>query len=420
LDPITLPFILQSFIDDHTAQCLRWTKDIIDQYGGRLAGTESCLNTASRIRDELEKVCGNAMLETFTTHPLAFMNFYKINVIIYLICVIMLLYNLPLPAGIGLLFIIVSGMFEFGYYREFFDRLFPMKTCANVWAKLEPHDEVKQQIIISGHHDSPQEILFLKRFQKLFAIRAFAPDFFHIGGILFCWIWVLIQAISGRPPSYADTLKVFMIIGLLFVIPKFFLVGRKVSPGARDNLIGSAITLQTARLFASQHDAGLSGLRYTRLIFISFDAEESGLRGSRTFVDRHLKELQSLPTYMLNIDTIYTANQLQFLVTDLNGYVKLSKEVALECQQVAQQAGYPSRLTRMLFGGGATDAAEMAKVGVKATTMIAMPTEIIRDGLVYHTLQDTIERVEPEAVQACLRVIHDFILQKEQQAAGQA
>jgi aminopeptidase YwaD len=47
--------------------------------------------------------------------------------------------------------------------------------------------------------------------------------------------------------------------------------------------------------------------------------------------------------------------------------------------------------------------------------MIAMATEIIRDGLVYHTLKDTIDQVEPEAVQTCLRVIHEFIQQKEQQ-----
>ena len=119
---------------------------------------------------------------------------------------------------------------------------------------------------------------------------------------------------------------------------------------------------------------------------------------------------------MLNIDTIYNADQLQFMLSDLNGYVKLSQETALECQQIARQAGYPARLTRMLFRGGSTDAAELAKVGIKATTMIAMPTEIIRDGLVYHTLQDTIDRVEPAAVQACLRVIRGFILQKEQQS----
>ncbi|HMD88373.1 MAG TPA: M28 family peptidase [Anaerolineaceae bacterium] len=405
---------LPNLFEGPASQCLSWTMDIINRFGPRLAGTESCLNTAKSIREEFENICGTARLETFTTHPLAFMNFYKINVTVYIICLILIFYNQPLPAVIGLLFIIVSGMLEFGYYREFFDWLFPQKTCANVWSKLEPQGKVEQQIIISGHHDSPQEILFLKKYQKLFAFRAFAPDLFHIGGIIFCSSWVFIQAFSGRLPTYIGVLKIFMLAGLLVVIPKFFLVGRKVSPGAGDNLIASAMIIQTARMFANQPGTGSSSLKHTRLTFISFDAEESGLRGSRAFVRQHSAELQSFPSFMLNIDTIYNANQLQFMLSDLNGYVKLSQETAQECQQIACKAGYPARLTQMLFGGGSTDAAELAKVGFKATTMIAMPTEIIRDGLVYHTLKDTIDRVEPEAVRACLRVIHDFILQKEQ------
>ncbi|MDR3577111.1 MAG: M28 family peptidase [Anaerolineaceae bacterium] len=418
METTTPPTTLNQFFDEATNQSLQWTRDIIDQFGGRLAGTESCLETARCIRRELEKLCGTAQLEAFATHPLAFMNFYKINVSVYVLCVIALLFNLALPTAIGLVFIMVSGMLEFGYYREFFDRIFPKKTCTNVWAKLEPQGEVKQQIIISGHHDSPQEILFLKRFQKLFALRAFAPDFFHIGGIIFCSGWVISQTINGQPPVFAGALKGFMLIGLLVVVPKFFLVSMKISPGAGDNLIASAMTIQSAGMFCSQGQTGLSSLAHTRLMFISFDAEESGLRGSRAFVQQHKAELQSVPTFMVNIDTIYNANQLQFMVSDLNGYVKLSQETALECQQIACQAGFPARLTRMLFGGGSTDAAELAKIGVKATTMIAMPTEIIRDGLVYHTLQDTIERVEPAAVQGCLQVIHDFILLKERQAAN--
>ncbi len=417
MEPTTLPPISQSRIGDPVSQCLDWTKDTIDRFGPRLAGTQSCLNSAKSIQEAFEKNCGTAWLEPFSTHPLAFMNFYKINVVVYLLSLLALLYNQPLAAVVGLLFIMTSGMLEFGYYREFFDRLFPKKTCTNVWAMLEPQGPVRQQVIISGHHDSPQEILFLRSFQKLFALRIFAPDLFHIGGIVFSLSWVFVQSASSQPPLYATGLKVFMIIGLLFVVPKFFLVWSKVSPGAGDNLIASAMTIQTARYFADPHKTGFSSLAHTRLLFISFDAEESGLRGSRAFVKRHAAELQALPTTMLNIDSIYNADQLQFMTSDLNGYVKLSKETALECQQIARQAGYPARLTRMLFGGGATDAAELAKVGVNATTLIAMPTEIIREGLVYHTLQDTVERVEPEAVQACLQIIQEFILLKEQQAA---
>lgn len=70
----------------------------------------------------------------------------------------------------------------------------------------------------------------------------------------------------------------------------------------------------------------------------------------------------------------------------------------------------------MVFGGGGTDAAEFAKVGVKATSMLAMPTTVFREGLAYHTLQDTVEAIEPEAVRACLAVAKGFVLHKDRAA----
>jgi hypothetical protein len=64
----------------------------------------------------------------------------------------------------------------------------------------------------------------------------------------------------------------------------------------------------------------------------------------------------------------------------------------------------------MRFGGGGTDAAELVKVGVRATTMIAMPAGVIRDGLIYHTMQDTVETVDPRAVAVCIEVAYRLAL----------
>jgi hypothetical protein len=68
----------------------------------------------------------------------------------------------------------------------------------------------------------------------------------------------------------------------------------------------------------------------------------------------------------------------------------------------------------MPFGGGGTDAAPLVRVGVKATTLVAMPVGLIRDGLVYHTLRDTVEAIEIEAVEACLHIAHDLVLDIDQ------
>ena len=74
------------------------------------------------------------------------------------------------------------------------------------------------------------------------------------------------------------------------------------------------------------------------------------------------------------------------------------------CRQIASGLGYTAGLAVMRFGGGGTDAAELARAGVHATTMLGMSTRVVRDGLVYHTLADTVDAIEPEAVEACLAV----------------
>jgi len=162
--------------------------------------------------------------------------------------------------------------------------------------------------------------------------------------------------------------------------------------------------VELARRLADPARPGKSSLNQTRITFVSFDAEEPGLRGSRAYLKQRQDQLQSMPTFMLNIDSIYNDKHLQFLVSDLNGSIQLSNDLAEQYQGLAASAGISSKLTRMVFGGGATDAAELTRAGVQATTMLAMSTALVRVGLVYHIAKDTVDAIAPEAVRACLEV----------------
>jgi aminopeptidase YwaD len=389
------------------------TANWIDCFGGRLAGSDACRDTAEKLKSELTGPCGEAHLEEFETHPAAFMSFHRISFTVYVISTLLLILRQPIPAAVGFVSIITIGMLEFGVYKELVDFLYPKKTCQNVWAKLEPQGEARQQIIISGHHDSAHELSFLRSHQKLYAFRIILPDWFQMLGVVYSLYWAGYRIFTGADPAYWQLPTAMLFIGIFLFAPKFFLAGPKATPGAGDNLIASAMAVELARQASVQ--PGRSRLQHTRLIFVSFDAEEAGLRGSRAFARRHSSELQSLPTCMLNIDSIYNLDDLQFLINDLNGYVPLSGEVVEECLEVSRQAGIPVRTMKMIFGGGATDACELAKVGVKATTLIAMPTGLIRDGLAYHTINDTVEAIEPGAVEACLRIAWDWLHWKDQQ-----
>jgi len=41
------------------------------------------------------------------------------------------------------------------------------------------------------------------------------------------------------------------------------------------------------------------------------------------------------------------------------------------------------------------------------------PTAIARDGLVYHTPNDTVEHIDAEAVETCLNIVYRYIREKD-------
>jgi Zn-dependent M28 family amino/carboxypeptidase len=276
---------------------------------------------------------------------------------------------------------------------------------------LEPRGQATRQLIISAHHDAAREFRFLRGNQKLYGLKILIPDVFCMLSCLVAWINWGSQVFTYRLPGFTHLSNFVLIIGVYFVFTKFFLFTDNVSPGAGDNLIASTMLVELAKCFRDPLKSGHSFLQQTRLIFISFDAEEAGLRGSRAWVREHKEELQSLPTLALNIDNIYNLKDLGFLVSDLNDHITLDRSLVDRCLLIARELGYPSRTCNMPFGGGGTDAAELARVGVRATTMLAMPTDLVREGMVYHTMQDTVDKIEVEAVRACLKIAEKLALE---------
>lgn len=401
----------------YTRRALEDTGVLIDRYGGRLAGSEACHQVAQALCADFSEVCGPAQvcMEPFTTRPSAFTRFYQIDILLYVIGLILLWLNLPLVAAPLLFFMMTAAGLQFGYYIELYDRFYPQETCHNVVATLEPRGNVQQQVILSAHHDSAQELRFLKGSQRLYALKIIIPDFFRVLAAVFAIYWAGYLVLGhGAPPVRLWMLWLLSTVGLYFVFTKFSIFSREAVPGAGDNLIASAMLLALARGFADPAVVGRSTLEHTRLIFASFDAEEAGLRGSRAFVRVHREALAGLPTRNFNIDSIYKAADLQFLLSDLNDHVRLDRDMAEECAAIARSGGYAAGFAKMRFGGGGTDAAEFAMAGIPATTMIAMPAGIVRDGLVYHTMSDTIDAVQPQAVEACLFVAAGWVQNQDQ------
>jgi len=62
---------------------------------------------------------------------------------------------------------LTNALSQFVYYKEGFDSFYKKATCINVVGKIEPSGEVKQQIILGGHHDTAYVFSFLERWQNI-------------------------------------------------------------------------------------------------------------------------------------------------------------------------------------------------------------------------------------------------------------
>ncbi len=150
-------------------------------------------------------------------------------------------------------------------------------------------------------------------------------------------------------------------------------------------------------------------LRTTRIRIVSFDAEEAGLRGAAAYFRAHAAELKRLPCVHLNFDSLYRLAGPPGAHERHQRNRQAFPVLVDQLVACAEECGLAMRTFGMIFGAGGTDAAESARAGIPSTSIIAIPTEIVREGLVYHTPRDTVEHVEPAVVEACMRIVLRFL-----------
>jgi aminopeptidase YwaD len=150
---------------------------------------------------------------------------------------------------------------------------------------IEPKEEIKQQVIISGHHDSSRIFNFFIHQPKLYNIRITGS----IGFVILLTLVSLIRLFVSND-LFILISNILLALGSLLIIQKWFFASKDGTPGTGDNLIASTMGIEIGRYF-SQNE-----LKHTRIIIVSFDAEEEGLRGSRAFAKKYKGLLNEYPT----------------------------------------------------------------------------------------------------------------------------
>lgn len=153
-----------------------------------------------------------------------------------------------------------------------------------------------------------------------------------------------------------------------FTYPFLDFASKEVSLGAGDNLISTCSIFQIGKYFSKEENR----LKNTRLIVASFDGEEAGLRGSRSFFkefDKTRKENNDQSkVWHYNIDCPHLKDHIFFLTSYINGTVKLSENMANHCVRIAQDLGIKAYAKPIEFMTGSTDVGESGKIdGIEVT-----------------------------------------------------
>ena len=389
--------------DNSGSEIIAWTRRIIDACGPRPAGSEASLKAAGLIAEDLKKHCDRTEVQAFACHPLAFLGMSWLVAPLGLVAAALLFFGYPYSAGLVAFAAAAVGTAEFAYYRELLDPLFPKKKCTNVVGVIEPKGPALRQVVVSAHHDSAFEFRYL-RFKLLYVVVAGLTAFTvyampAVGGI----VALMDVAFDTAPPLWMvrGMAVLAAVTNLLFL---GFVKWRAV-PGAGDNLVSCGMLVHAAAVLRARLAADPDALAGTRVIFASFDAEESGLRGSRAFVRDNRALLRELPTVDLNLESFYQLKELSYLTSDVNDTVKLSVPLGEALAREAIVEGLLVKPMRLLFGMGATDAAEFAKAGIPATCLLAIPTNPFAEGrTLYHTPHDVPENLEPAVIAAAAKL----------------
>lgn len=386
--------------NETSREILGWTQRVIDACGGRPAGSEACLKSGQMIAEALRPHCDRVDLHEFHCQPRAFITYEAASAGVAALAVVPLFFGHVAISAALLGLIALVEIIQFGFYVEVVDWMFPKARCTNVVGTIEPKGPVKRQIVVSGHHDTAFEFRYLRLSPLLYLGLGLWHKIATYGVPALLGAALIAQATTGwsLPDAWAKGLAIFAFVPAAIFTTYFT---RRPVPGAGDNLASSGIAVRTAKVIRERLQSDPEALAGTRLLFLSFDAEESGLRGSRAYVREHLAALKAVPTVMLNLESFYKLKDLCVLTQDLNGFRRLSRRVADLWIDEGRVRGLKVAPMKLFYGLGATDAAEFAKEGIEAATLLAVPQSPFGAGkIVYHTRDDTPENLEPAVIEA--------------------
>lgn len=385
----------QYMIDEITHIC----RDFEKRDPGSVGEKQACEYMAEVLKNDCG--CDRVSVESFKENPGSFFGWIYFTVT-FVLASIPLFFVMPILSVILILAGLVIVVLQFGFYKKAVDRFFPEKTGHNVTALKAPTGEVKRRIIFNGHPDAAWE------WPVNYILGGVGFEAHAVIGFLGAFYYLALAIISlakygftvGLMPTDTTLFKAAL-WGLLFVpflIGLYFMWNKKrIVDGANDNLTGCYMGIA---ILKALKDEGIE-LENTELGVVLTGSEEAGLRGSKAWCEAHKGEFDDVPTFIFSYDTIHDPKYLMTNYRDLNGTVKVDKDVSDLFMEAAKELDIPCLKGMVPPLGGATDSAAFAQAGFRATGVTGLNHKLES---YYHTRRDTYDNMNKDGLADCFAV----------------
>jgi hypothetical protein len=378
---------------------------ICEEAGPRESGSEAEHKAADIVKEEFEKYCDKVEKEEFRLAPKGFLSFTIISPLLVLIGIPIYWFYPIVSAILSILAMLIFYM-QFLRYAQFVDFLFPKKTSANVIGEINPKKDWKQTLMFSAHLDSAYHFNF-----NLYMPRTF--NYFLIGLPILLIIQIILSIcyfISSWIFSVPKTVFVYIGAGIsAIIIPMaimlFFFKTNWAVMGANDNLSGIAILQGIGETLGKNPNLKPN---HTKILLVGFGSEENGLRGSKYWVKKHKEELEKKPFFFLNIDGVAKSDDIHLIHIEKTLRVTYNPEIVELIIQTAKNINIELPYRALPFG--ATDGCAIFQGGfTNGASIEAMDIEKPEVKRWYHTINDTADVVEPEALELVRKISLEFI-----------
>jgi hypothetical protein len=301
---------------------------------------------------------------------------------------------------------LVSMLLELAFRSNPLRWILPKGRSQNVWARLPPRKEIKEQVVLLGHLDSPRTPLIFSTDKWVRLVVILVP-LGLISSVLLLVIFAVGIIDGGLLWRYISFPLGLLVIGLFLLT-----IQAELSPftrGANDNASGAGVVLSLA------HRLKENPLTNTAVWIVLTGCEEVGCYGADAFAKGHGNELGN--TIWIAVDLVGGAGADPTYITRETFLLTTRSDPELITLAESVVKDFPELEARPHAASGAySEGVIGSKNGFRVLTLVSFRP----DGFVpeWHRITDNVENIDPALVERNEAFLWEILHAIDRQAGG--